>query len=110
MSREVLVRARPGSVRLLLAGSVVAAAGLTAALAPATAAAKGPAPVKGSLQQAYKASYYHAGAAELDAKNKPIRDTDPLVLSATYVGHKALEPTMGITKKGNAFMVAADFD
>jgi hypothetical protein len=66
--------------------------------------------VTGGLQQAYKASYYKAGTAELEAANKPIRDTNPLVLSATYVGRKALEPTMGITKQGNAFMAAADFD
>jgi hypothetical protein len=104
------VRSASGSIRLLVAGSVLAAAGLTAALAPATAASKGPAAVKGSLQQAYQASYYRAGAAELDAHNKAIRDTNPLVLSATPVGHKALEPTMGVTKQGNAFMVAADFD
>jgi hypothetical protein len=41
---------------------------------------------------------------------KAVRDTDPLVLSATYLGRKAAEPTIGITKQGNAFMVAADFD
>jgi hypothetical protein len=41
---------------------------------------------------------------------KRVRDTNPLVLSATYIGRKAAEPTIGITKQGNAFMVAADFD
>ena len=96
-------------VRLLLAASVLAAAGITAALSPAAAAAKGPVPVTGGLTQAYRASYYRAGPESLDAHNTAIRDSDPLVLSATYVGHKALEPTMGVTKQGNAFMVAADF-
>lgn len=104
------MRSTSRSLRLLLAGAVVAAAGTTAVLAPAGAAPSGPPAVKGGLQQAYKASYYKAGPAELEAKNKAIRDTDPLVLSATPVGHKALEPTMGVTKQGNAFMVAADFD
>jgi hypothetical protein len=104
------VRSTSRSLRLLLAGSVVAAAGITAALAPAGAAPSDPPAVKGGLQQAYKASYYKAGAGELEARNKPIRDTNPLVLSSTPVGHKALEPTMGVTKEGNAFMVAADFD
>lgn len=66
--------------------------------------------MKGSVQQAYKASYYKAGPAELDAANKPIRSTNPLVLSATPVGRQALEPTMGVTKQGNAFMVASSFD
>ncbi|MBK5306302.1 MAG: exo-alpha-sialidase [Frankiaceae bacterium] len=104
------MRSGPGSLRLLLAGSLLAAAGLTAALSSASAGGRGPAAVTGGLQQAYKASYYRAGAAELEAANRPIRDTDPLVVSATRVGHKALEPTMGVTKQGNAFMVAADFD
>jgi hypothetical protein len=104
------VRSQPRSLRLLVVGSLLAGAGLTAALSPADAAPRGPAPVKGGLQQAYQASYYRAGPAELEAANRPIRDTDPLVISATSVGHKALEPTMGVTKQGNAFMVAADFD
>jgi hypothetical protein len=39
-----------------------------------------------------------------------VRDTDPLVLASSYLGRKAAEPTIGITKQGNAFMVAADFD
>ena len=41
---------------------------------------------------------------------KAVRDTDPLVLAATYIGRRAAEPTLGVTKQGNAFMVAADFD
>jgi hypothetical protein len=41
---------------------------------------------------------------------KRVRDTNPLVLASTYLGRKAAEPTIGITKQGNAFMVAADFD
>jgi hypothetical protein len=40
---------------------------------------------------------------------KRVKDTDPLVLAATYIGRKAAEPTIGVTKQGNAFMVAADF-
>ena len=104
------MRSAPGSVRLLLAASVAAAAGLTALLSPAAAGPSGPAAVKGNLTQAYKASYYRAGPEEPDAANTAIRDTNPLVLSATSVGRKALEPTMGITKQGNAFMTAADFD
>ena len=39
-----------------------------------------------------------------------VRDTDPLTLAATYIGRKAAEPTIGIDKRGNAFMVAGDFD
>ena len=104
------MRASSRSFRLLLAGSVVAAAGVTALLAPAGAAPSGPPAVKGGLQQAYKASYYKSGPAELEARNKAIRDTDPLVLSATRIGHNAMEPTMGVTKKGNAFMVGGNFD
>ena len=42
--------------------------------------------------------------------NPAVRDTAPLALSATDVGRKAAEPTIGITKKGNAFYAAADFD
>jgi hypothetical protein len=41
---------------------------------------------------------------------KAVRDTNPLVLAATSIGRKAAEPTIGITKQGNAFMVAGDFD
>jgi hypothetical protein len=41
---------------------------------------------------------------------KPVRDTNPLVLAATYIGRKAAEPTIGVDKHGNAFMVAAAFD
>ena len=40
----------------------------------------------------------------------PVHDDDPLTLAATYIGRKAAEPTIGITKQGNAFMVASDFD
>jgi len=89
---------------------VLAAAGTTAALSPAAAKPAGPPPVKGGLTQAYKASYYKSGEAELKAANRPIRDTNPLVLSSTPVGRKGAEPTLGVTKQGNAFMVAADFD
>ena len=96
-------------LRLLVVGSVLAGAGLTAALSPAVAAPSGPAPVAGSVRQAYQASYYHR-ATELEAANRPIRDTDPLVIAATRVGRKGAEPTMGLTRQGNAFMVAADFD
>ena len=39
-----------------------------------------------------------------------VRDTDPLVLSATRIGRKAAEPTIGVTKGGLAFITAADFD
>jgi hypothetical protein len=39
-----------------------------------------------------------------------VKDTDPLVLSATMLGRKAAEPTIGVTKSGQAFMTAADFD
>jgi hypothetical protein len=104
------LRASSRSLRVLLAGSVVAAAGVSAVFAPAGAAPSGPAAVKGSLHQAYKASYYRGGPAELEAHNKAIRDTNPLVLSATPIGHSAFEPTMGVTKKGNAFIVAGAFD
>lgn len=103
------MRPATSPLRLLLAVGVLGAAGL-AALTPAAAAPPAPAAVKGGIQQAYQASYYRSGPAELEAANRPIRDTDPLVLSATPVGHKALEPTLGVTKQGNAFMVAADFD
>ena len=41
---------------------------------------------------------------------KPVRDTDPLVLSATPLPREAAEPTVGITKQGNAFIPAATFD
>ena len=39
-----------------------------------------------------------------------VEDDEPLVLSATYIGRKAAEPTIGITKAGNAFITAGDFD
>ncbi|MCA1722031.1 MAG: glycoside hydrolase [Actinobacteria bacterium] len=39
-----------------------------------------------------------------------VKDTNPLVLSATPIGRKAAEPTIGITKEGNAFFAAATFD
>jgi hypothetical protein len=39
-----------------------------------------------------------------------VKDTNPLVLSATAIGRNAAEPTIGIDKKGNAFYAAADFD
>jgi hypothetical protein len=52
-----------------------------------------------------------AAAAPVPLQSNPaVRDTDPLVLSATPIGRKAAEPTIGITKKGNAFFAAADFD
>ena len=41
---------------------------------------------------------------------KAIKDTNRLVLSATRLGRKAAEPTIGVTKDGLAFMTAADFD
>ncbi|MGB8650958.1 MAG: sialidase family protein [Mycobacteriales bacterium] len=41
---------------------------------------------------------------------RPVRDTVPLVVSATRIGRKAAEPTIGVTKEGNAFITAADFD
>jgi len=40
----------------------------------------------------------------------PVKDTDPVVLSATPLGRNAIEPTIGVTKSGLAFMTAADFD
>lgn len=55
-----------------------------------------------------------AAAAAADAPtlhtNPAVRDTQPLRLSATDVGRKAAEPTIGITKAGNAFYAAATFD
>ena len=39
-----------------------------------------------------------------------ITDTAPLVLSTTKIGRKAAEPTIGVTKAGDAFITAADFD
>jgi photosystem II stability/assembly factor-like uncharacterized protein len=39
-----------------------------------------------------------------------VKDTNRLVLSATRLGRKAAEPTIGVTKQGLAFMTAADFD
>jgi hypothetical protein len=39
-----------------------------------------------------------------------VKDTNPLVVSSTYIGRKAAEPTLGVTPKGNAFIAAADFD
>ena len=99
------MRASRRPLRLLLAAGLLAA-GATAALTPAAAAPSGAPAVKGSVQQAYKASYYRA-ATELDAANAPIRDTNPLVLSATNLHHEGAEPTIGVTKEGNAFVVAA---
>lgn len=34
----------------------------------------------------------------------------PLVGTSSYIGRKSAEPTIGITKAGNAFVTAADFD
>ncbi|MDT7573269.1 MAG: hypothetical protein QOE05_3443 [Actinomycetota bacterium] len=52
-----------------------------------------------------------AAAAPVKVPSNPaVRDTAPLALSATPIGRKAAEPTIGITKKGNAFFAAADFD
>ena len=52
-----------------------------------------------------------AAAAPAAVQSNPaVRDTKPLVLSATDVGRKSAEPTIGITKKGNAFYAAATFD
>ncbi len=42
--------------------------------------------------------------------NPAVRDDNPLVVSATRIGRKAAEPTLGVTKEGNAFITAADFD
>ncbi|MDX6214418.1 MAG: hypothetical protein QOG99_2 [Frankiales bacterium] len=39
-----------------------------------------------------------------------INDTAPLLISSTKIGRKAAEPTLGVTKQGNAFVTAADFD
>ncbi|MCU1600678.1 MAG: hemagglutinin protein [Frankiales bacterium] len=41
---------------------------------------------------------------------KVVKDTAPLLLAATKIGRKASEPTIGVTKAGNAFITAADFD
>lgn len=42
--------------------------------------------------------------------NPAVPDTAPLRLSSTDVGRRSAEPTIGITKAGNAFYAAADFD
>ncbi len=42
--------------------------------------------------------------------NPTVRETNPLVVSATRIGRKAAEPTLGVTKAGNAFIAAGDFD
>jgi len=41
---------------------------------------------------------------------RQVRDADPLVLAATRIGRKSSEPTIGVTKSGQAFITAADFD
>jgi len=41
---------------------------------------------------------------------EPVKDRNPLVISATRIGRNSMEPTIGVTKQGNAFMTAADFD
>ncbi len=41
---------------------------------------------------------------------RPVRDTNPLVLSATKIGRKASEPTIGVMPDGRAFITASDFD
>ncbi|HVE74704.1 MAG TPA: sialidase family protein [Mycobacteriales bacterium] len=51
-----------------------------------------------------------AAAAPKFPTTKAVTDRNPLVLSATPIGRKAAEPTIGITKAGNAFFTAADFD
>jgi hypothetical protein len=42
--------------------------------------------------------------------NRAVKDIAPLIVSATRIGRRASEPTIGVTKKGNAFITAADFD
>ncbi len=44
------------------------------------------------------------------ATTKTVKDDNPLVVSSTKIGRKAAEPTLGVTKKGNAFITASDFD
>lgn len=41
---------------------------------------------------------------------RAVKDTSPLSLAATYIGRKAAEPTLGVTKEGNVFITAGDFD
>ena len=113
MSSRVLPRRDDrGSVRAGVLAAVLLAGGLTAVLAPAQAApAKGPAAVKGGSTVAWQAAYYRPTAIGDDLPTtKRVRDTDPLVISATRIGRKAAEPTIGITKEGNAFIAAGDFD
>ncbi len=43
-------------------------------------------------------------------RNPTVRDTNPLVVQATRIGRKAVEPTIGLTNQGNAFIVASYFD
>jgi hypothetical protein len=42
--------------------------------------------------------------------NPTVRDTNPLRVSATRIGREAGEPTLGVTKQGNAFVSASAFD
>lgn len=42
--------------------------------------------------------------------NPTVKDRSPLVVSATRIGRKAAEPTLGVTEAGNAFIAASDFD
>lgn len=51
-----------------------------------------------------------AGEGDTVPTNPAVKETRPLRLSATDVGRKSAEPTIGITKEGNAFYAAATFD
>jgi hypothetical protein len=58
---------------------------------------------------------YHGTTLGRQPKKKPANkaipyDGPPLEFRSTYVGHSAIEPTMGVDKNGNAFFVAAMVD
>ena len=107
-SHEVPVLRRPRLRASLLAAW---AAALTAGLltAPTSQAVTSlPTPTKGLVTQAFTAVPYVATSTDLHTRR--IKDTAPLALISTKIGRKASEPTIGVTKQGNAFMAAADFD
>jgi hypothetical protein len=58
---------------------------------------------------------YHGTTLGRQPRSKPFNKAipyagPPLEFRSTYVGHSAVEPTMGVDKEGKAFFIAATFD
>jgi hypothetical protein len=97
---------------VLVAGLALGATVTLAATSQAVGAGQGPSTFGAEPGgfAAYHGMHLTAQPKDLPQNKRAAYSGQPLVLAQSYVGRKAAEPTLGVTKNGDIYTVAAAFD